>query len=405
MDVPSTSKKEAVPRVATRQSSRRIVKKTRPDYIEDFSRAASTDEEPKPSPKLKQLFSTRAAATKKKAPAKKRVRVRVRAKRHVKVDEPTAASPYLPTSDSTRIAAVEPRPEKQNFEGLFDNTDDTLTCKFCQIIYPNTWQYRIPVYMEYLRHKGFVCPKCKKCEVCQKAVKGEEDKIFLCSRCSVGYHGSCHAPPLDSDEESGEYFYMHQWLCGKCEPRDAVENSVEKAVSAEGNGDKPAGLVSLENLSTAVINGDDSQGPRMHLSVQREEPAGKVVEGVPGQGWHNSLTNGLTNGSTDLEDVSQGPSKQWTTFFPPTADTDDESPSSPEAKALRQKLARWSPKQCAEVFAQSYPELAELIVKHGLFGSSLMILSRAQFMDLFELKVGTALKMHYAISQWRRAFF
>ena len=157
MDPPSTSKKEQAPRVATRQSSRRvsasvwgmpgfnfipvicfqqIVKKTMgPDYVENFTtRPASTDEDYKSSSKLKQLLSAKMTPAEKAKATKKanREAEEARSAKHCAAFLAATLPPDVAARPAHDTAMRGPKCRMccMCMKPFLDPLDE-LTCKFC----------------------------------------------------------------------------------------------------------------------------------------------------------------------------------------------------------------------------------------------------------------------------------
>ena len=46
------------------------------------------------------------------------------------------------------------------------------------------------------------------CSICMSGL--DENMIVICDNCDKGYHTNCHSPPINLEENAGD------WFCGEC---------------------------------------------------------------------------------------------------------------------------------------------------------------------------------------------
>ena len=50
------------------------------------------------------------------------------------------------------------------------------------------------------------------CSICKSGL--DENMIVICDNCDKGYHTNCHNPPINLEENAGD------WFCGECTNAD-----------------------------------------------------------------------------------------------------------------------------------------------------------------------------------------
>ncbi|OWA50551.1 hypothetical protein BV898_15063 [Hypsibius exemplaris] len=303
----------------------------------------------------------------------------------------------------------------------------------------------------------FRCMECRKCELCRKG------KIYaivdlMCTECNEVYHKTCYIDrgisyptnPYKLDAENREF-----WKCGCCQvprletrplkkrPREILPTPATPAPSVVA----PQTVVTLNGIPATVAgngsvlieipkNTDRGDGGRhpLILDTRRIPKSPKRLRSLKspkGLKRKKVKLNHDVDFSSPLPEPVMVPTAEG---LIPLSDCLPESVRSKLASAripvqgtelltlsrkeerrirtkqeedseLRQDMALWSVEQCEAYFRDSCPELSQLIVQNDLLGSALVIISRQQFLDLFQLPLGKALNMHAAVCRCRRMYF
>ena len=56
------------------------------------------------------------------------------------------------------------------------------------------------------------------CSICKSGL--DENMIVICDNCDKGYHTNCHNPPINLEENAGD------WFCNECATADVIENKL-----------------------------------------------------------------------------------------------------------------------------------------------------------------------------------
>ncbi|OWA50550.1 hypothetical protein BV898_15062 [Hypsibius exemplaris] len=299
---------------------------------------------------------------------------------------------------------------------------------------------------------NFKCSKCKRCCICGKKKPSEaESRSVCCVGCKRLFHMRCHFPHVTDKEQSDGH-----WRCTNCSSGKAKEEKVDFSIrkssrtSVKRRDDSP-GQVEHSRDTKYAYAGNESRGS---LSSRVPEASRNSLSDSSDRCTEEKSISGKNSSTVPLvpkkvifKKVMKFPTKQIKRTrenskekararqiarqldMDVLASTSEgirtperERSLSPEINPrfkflfedyqnkmveeseLRQDLALWTVEQCAAYFADSLPGLAELILKHELFGSSLMIISREQFSELFPLPLGKHLQYVNAISKWRKCF-
>ena len=76
------------------------------------------------------------------------------------------------------------------------------------------------------------CTNCKTCVICEEANPEEDEQMLFCDSCDLGYHMSCHFPPIFS-KPSGN------WACNTCKPKKANKKTAmlpPKTINSKARG-------------------------------------------------------------------------------------------------------------------------------------------------------------------------
>ncbi|XP_055328180.1 uncharacterized protein LOC129581239 isoform X2 [Paramacrobiotus metropolitanus] len=273
--------------------------------------------------------------------------------------------------------------------------------------------------------KSFRCADCakKQCVVCEKGnVSTQPDDMVRCCRCKKAFHLDCHVPPVDRRKRKSPAGILRPWCCKTCRTirRRIKKPSRVKPASPQAShptlvpcltthSDLPDHSYALPSnpplLSPALV------GPTLY------RPHAELVDA-----FSATKTSGMDNsGEDDNADKGEAsdaalvpllmPGQPFDPILVPDSmiifgkTTEKVRERIERDRELRQDLAWWSVEQCAAYFQDSDPDLAQLIIDHELLGCALLLITRSQFLDLFQLPVGKALRMHAAVCRCRRMYF
>lgn len=82
-------------------------------------------------------------------------------------------------------------------------------------VHPSCMDYS-PELARKILSTTWQCTNCKTCSVCQDAKPEEDELMLFCDSCDLGYHMSCHKPPLTSKPKG-------TWECFKCKSQYAPD--------------------------------------------------------------------------------------------------------------------------------------------------------------------------------------
>ncbi|XP_055327442.1 uncharacterized protein LOC129580799 [Paramacrobiotus metropolitanus] len=231
----------------------------------------------------------------------------------------------------------------------------------------------------------FRCEDCKICAVCQSGKTRKNSRLIQCLNCFQVYHLGCHSPPVDPESVENWGTRMSSlpgWQCSACTKAGGDEGKLNNLSTTEAH------ILEPESQSSQIDEeyADDQDSSRAP-SVEIMTPTALAVQKNMGEEVRSQrpVIVRSSNRLRPLDRTIEGITN--------------------EERELRQDLAMWSVEQCAAYFIDSQPELADLISRHELLGSSLMLISRAQFAKLFGLSIGKNLKMFGAICKWRKITF
>ncbi|OQV13792.1 hypothetical protein BV898_12011 [Hypsibius exemplaris] len=422
--VPATRRKKADlgPQIATRVSSRTIKKKTLgPDYILDFNGRGSLgplSTSPNPLPASSTRRSAALASAARKTPEggsqygggghhPPRQQNFGAAKRPKQQQEPVQRGLQAAFQDGLRNMCS---------ECLKRRPDGLIRCTGRECSYAAHAEcLKFSADTVALVRNRFKCDSCKRCTTCGKGTLGNDLSLRHCVRCDLIYHLRCHSPSTDDMQEESTTLRTSGWMCGSCKSgrkripdhsgayAEFGQNGEELSNSSDGwrdRGSVTSGDESSSSHSTELGNGgayiENANDDECHLPVRhlpgRHLPAPLAAPGTPytedpSKNGHDYFVTTVAPGMEEELELALEKKKE---------DAD---------RRLRQELSRMTTEECARHFTDINPDLCQLIRKHGLYGSSLVILSRPQFIDLFGLTLGAALKMHDAVCRWRKAFF
>ncbi|OQV13793.1 hypothetical protein BV898_12012 [Hypsibius exemplaris] len=289
-----------------------------------------------------------------------------------------AASQVISTSALTKLNCTECIAFRRKGGARYARLDDMIRCSSSTCSSGAVHRTCLPHTFREREHNGITCGDCAVCGLCQLPVSTNPPPVGMkweryvthtiwCSGCCTCHHLLCAIGSLDAAN-----FNPDEWRCNSCPaptgPRKKSSQSHPRLLH--------------DTASDYCINRRHRKRMKMAHKAQNRVPSGHFSSlGYP----ENSPPH-----TEDMEkEITQCPDDPF------------EGQSHNPTRVDRKDLARWSIAECAECFDSENSHLADLIRKHSLDGSSLLLISRQQFITLFGLGLGPALKMHYAVSRLR----
>ncbi|XP_055331707.1 uncharacterized protein LOC129583773 isoform X2 [Paramacrobiotus metropolitanus] len=265
----------------------------------------------------------------------------------------------------------------------------------------------------------FKCRECKRCATCGKGNAFTDRNMIICPRCDSLFHLRCNFPPVDpnSEELKGRNrCFAPNWMCYRCKlqaetcipppesyplvtvavtnEKISLERSVENGLGCLLKNGKDADVF-IPGGNAVPQPPDTSSVVKVSIAHEYED---MISGAVPGPSTYGNLLKGnlAPEEYEDWQPAKQKVEEQL---------REEELRECQEIRRHRRELAKWTSDRCAAQFADSNPQLAELIRNNRLTGASLVCINRNQFIDMFGLSLGVAVKLHYAVCVWRKSFF
>ncbi|GAV09428.1 hypothetical protein RvY_18974 [Ramazzottius varieornatus] len=265
----------------------------------------------------------------------------------------------------------------------------------------------------------FKCPSHRICVVCGRKKSLEEEVCVTCETCNRMFHLKCHSPPVAAS--------LNGWKCSGCDPVE-IEAANKAKEEEKARKERRAEKKRLRLLKAAEKSRakEDRQAARMAASARNvltmaEKGAAKMdQEADKDMKKLRREQRRLAKMSVELDWKEHWGSETEDSVLSDRATSwEEEVEMNPvfvrhleakrmalqEESELRHDLCLWTVDQCASYFVDSFPDLADLIRTHELYGSSLMLISSQQFRTLFGLPLGKCLIFYDAICKWRKAKF
>ena len=90
----------------------------------------------------------------------------------------------------------------------------TIFSHFISPVHPSCLDYTEELTRKILT-TAWQCTNCKTCSVCEEANPDEDEEMLFCDSCDLGYHMSCHKPPVQNKP-------IGNWVCFKCKPSQGI---------------------------------------------------------------------------------------------------------------------------------------------------------------------------------------
>ncbi|EDV99559.1 GH12414 [Drosophila grimshawi] len=318
-----------------------------------------------------------------------------------------------------------------------------LACKTCAL----KWHFEcLPMKFGILTNarKRYKCDACRRCRVCNTK-SATEEQLVMCCACVNVYHLDCHWPrvmPAKMDDM--------QWKCNSCDhtynPRESEDTAAKLETQLAPRKSKAGRKkrVISDLAATGIVNkplpndkrvltesGDDDDNDEEDGDYIPATKSTKIVSNVSESAATikknrlptsekrpmNAIKNEKNKASDDCAlspELNIGPvpalhAPEASAATPASAPA-PASLSSTEDKengGNRQVIATgtamsakekgvftWSVKEVYDFVEKHCPQHADIFMQQEIDGAALMVLSRADIIDLFGLKLGKALHVY-----------